>query len=192
MPFHKSIGRFPVPANSPRPDAVARGQRLKIARIKAGLGQQEVAEKLGIDPKTVSNHERGVTAPGGELSIAYAALYGTTASHLMSGALTPADLAAAEAVSRVGVIPEPRTRHERNYPQRVRVWLKEFELELTKAGADEEELQAAIALVTAPEVFSYFSRTGSREHSEDDVLIGMEALAQVVRRELKKRGRKTR
>jgi transcriptional regulator with XRE-family HTH domain len=39
------------------------GQILKIARIKSGLTQFEVAKKSGIHPNTYAKIERGVQAP---------------------------------------------------------------------------------------------------------------------------------
>lgn len=40
-----------------------KGQQLRAARERAGLTQRELAERVGVSPKSVGNWERGEFAP---------------------------------------------------------------------------------------------------------------------------------
>ena len=42
------------------------GKNIKDARIKRGLLQADLAEKIGVNQKDISNWERGVKIPGSE------------------------------------------------------------------------------------------------------------------------------
>lgn len=48
----------------------------KAARVNAGLGQAEAAERLGIHKTTLSNYETGKTMPGMKTGMNMAELYG--------------------------------------------------------------------------------------------------------------------
>jgi DNA-binding XRE family transcriptional regulator len=78
----------------------------------------------------------------------------------------------------------------RTLPQRVRVWLAEFRAELTRAGATDDEIAEAMDLLQAPQLFVFYAGGKPREMTEEQMLTGVEALATVIRKELRKRGRK--
>lgn len=94
-------------------------------------------------------------------------------------------------------VPEPRpvdrASVERPLPRvanshAVRVWLKEFELELTRAGVPEERVNEAVDLCRSPQVFQYFAGGNVREFNEEEALKAMNAIAMVVRHDLRARG----
>ncbi|MFF7949157.1 helix-turn-helix domain-containing protein [Streptomyces griseorubiginosus] len=62
---HASVARVPMPAPPPDSDEllvrrVAFGSRLRAARDRAGLTQEELAERAGIDRPAYSEIERGL------------------------------------------------------------------------------------------------------------------------------------
>lgn len=60
--------------------------RLREHRTKAGLTQQQVADQIGIEQVTVSQHELGSRGISASMLSRYAALYGTTLDALWTGA----------------------------------------------------------------------------------------------------------
>lgn len=56
---------------------------LKIARIKAGLSQREVAERLRVNINTVSRWEKGTQKIQIDSLVLLADLYGTTTDFLL-------------------------------------------------------------------------------------------------------------
>lgn len=57
--------------------------RLKLARIKAGIEQDEMAEILGVSSSTISNWENGRTMPKGAFINAWAQITGFNRSSLI-------------------------------------------------------------------------------------------------------------
>src|SRR5687768_15980661 len=53
-------------------------------------------------------------------------------------------------------LPNGRSSSAALRSQRVRVWLQEFQLELTKAQADEEEIEEAMRLLRSPELYTFY------------------------------------
>jgi transcriptional regulator with XRE-family HTH domain len=77
-----------------------------------------------------------------------------------------------------------------NLPYNVRVFLEEFRLRITKAGATEEEVDRAMQLLRSPSLFTWYSVGTPRDLTEDKVLQGMKAVAEnVIIPELRTRGR---
>ena len=56
---------------------------LKMFRVKAGLTQEEIAEKVGVSRQAVAKWERGDTMPDIESCIALTEIYGTTLDALV-------------------------------------------------------------------------------------------------------------
>lgn len=167
-----------------QPPLLARN--LRIARTRKGLSQKQAAKALGITEVTVSNHERGVTTPSVDLVDRYAEEYQVPAALLRHGE----DLE--EALDRApdpqGDLKEVAERVLRTH--KVRVWLAAFRSELTRAHADEEEIDRALQLATNASVLTFYSRGKVRALGEDDAITALEAIAVPIRAELKRRGRK--
>ena len=72
----------------------------------------------------------------------------------------------------------------------VRVWLREFELELVRAGATDDEIADARTLLTRPEALTFYVGGHTRDATEEETIMGMEAMAEFIRDQLKKAGRK--
>lgn len=155
---------------------------LRDARIAAGFTQEEAARLLGKHPMTVSRWERdkNPSRPSDEDLDRAAALYGTTTSKLRYPGQQPA--------SSNGEAATPRVMQ--GLPQRIRVWLQEFLLEITKAGANEREVDAARRLLESPELYTLYAGGLPKEMSEDDWMMNLELSATHIRHVLKKRGRK--
>lgn len=60
--------------------------RLKDARLKAGLTQAELAEKVSVTARTIQNYEMGTRKPNSKIVAALAAALGTTVDYLLSSA----------------------------------------------------------------------------------------------------------
>ena len=67
----------------------ALGERLRAARINAGLTQQKVAERLEVTPQSVRNWEAGRSEPAVKAVDTLAALYGVAPRQLTGQALDP-------------------------------------------------------------------------------------------------------
>jgi hypothetical protein len=57
-----------------------------------------------------------------------------------------------------------------------------FPLELTKAGASDDQIREAIDLVTAPQIFSYYRGGAPGELNEEEAIVAMEAIATGIRK----------
>jgi transcriptional regulator with XRE-family HTH domain len=85
---------YPDSRERKRPDA-AFGARLRAARDRADLSQEQVAEKLDVSFQTVSNWETGYRVPGAGHLFSLASLYGEAPEWLLRGVRpsTPEELA---------------------------------------------------------------------------------------------------
>ena len=70
------------------------GGRLRDARRRAGLRQEQVAEAIGTHPVTISKYERGVQDPSTDLLSAMARLYQVSLDWLLGHQLDDPDFAA--------------------------------------------------------------------------------------------------
>ena len=68
-------------------------ERLKEARIRAGLSQREAADRLSVSRTTIVNAEQGHTSPSTEVLGAMASVYGVSPAELFhdSDATEPPD-----------------------------------------------------------------------------------------------------
>lgn len=74
--------------------------------------------------------------------------------------------------------------------RRIRVWLAEFRTQLTRADVPEDEIEAAIDLVTSPAALTRYSGGKPVDLTEDEAMEELEALAAVVFDRQRKAGRK--
>lgn len=58
-------------------------QRLKDARIKSGMTQDEAAEKMGIHKNSLINYEKGRRVPNARLIATFAGIYGVDSDWLI-------------------------------------------------------------------------------------------------------------
>lgn len=172
------------------------GENLRRARRAADLTQQQVADKLGVTKQTISDQERGEATPNGKNLQALADLYGTSEAELRYGAELAREFHRA-IVESSGLVseqlPDPgyyRPRVALGIPQRIRVWLQGFLLELTKAGVTEEEVDGIRRILSADELYRYYAGGDPKEYSEDETLEGIQAHAEAFRRDLRRRGYK--
>ncbi len=75
-------------------DSVAMGQRIRQARLNAGLSQDAVAVHFGIKQQSVGKWETGVTRPSIARVRDLAALFSVTVEYLLGGDSDPLELAA--------------------------------------------------------------------------------------------------
>lgn len=59
------------------------GEKLKIERVKAGLSQEELANKIGITRRTVINYETKNMYPGGEIIGKISEVFSVSADYLL-------------------------------------------------------------------------------------------------------------
>ena len=60
-------------------------QRLKFARVGAGLDQQQLADSVGTSRASVSGYERGVAEPSASVFVRWANVTGVTLDWLAEG-----------------------------------------------------------------------------------------------------------
>ena len=63
------------------------GRRLQECRVKAGLGQEEIAKRIGIGVTAVSNIERGSNYPTVENLITFMNIVGASADYIFQDVL---------------------------------------------------------------------------------------------------------
>lgn len=59
------------------------GKVMRSERVRAGLSQSEVAERVGVDQRTVSNYERGITNVPADVLLKLSDIYGCTTDWLL-------------------------------------------------------------------------------------------------------------
>jgi DNA-binding XRE family transcriptional regulator len=162
-------------------DKLRLAKNLRMARVAAGLTQTAVAELVGKSRQTLNAWERedeDAPMPDEWVLGILAAAYSTTPSALRYG--------------DAAKVSETPPRYQRNLPLAVRELLAESRLEMVKAGALDEEIEEAIALMRSAAVFTFYEggAAAPRDFNEADVLKGMHAIySGVIKPELKQRGR---
>lgn len=156
------------------------GRRLQEAREAAALGQAAVAAAARVNPKTVSKWENGWQNPHDNQLRPVADLLGRPVAWFRYGAVPPEEPPPPEPAPADPPLPRVLRRYA------VRVWLKEFELELTRAGVPEDRVADALALVTAPQGLVY--NAGGGELTEEEAIRAMTGLAEMVRAKERERG----
>lgn len=145
------------------------GARIGKLSIAKGLNNTTLADVADVSRQTVTNAtERDTISRNTAAKLA--AKLGVTEEQLLGEE------------PLVMAVSEPRPR---GVPLGVRVWLKQFELELAKAGATEEEIGDARALLTREEAFVFYVGGRKRDATEEETIVGMEALARFVRDRLR-------
>jgi transcriptional regulator with XRE-family HTH domain len=175
------------------------GENLRRARRAADLTQEQVAAKLGVTKQTISDQERGEATPNEKNLQALATLYGTSEAELRYGRELGRRLhrGIVESTTGLAVFEQPGDgsysrpiRVALGIPQRIRVWLQGFLLELTKAGVTEEEVDGIRRILSSDEMYRYYVGGEPKEYSEDETLEGIQAHAEAFRRDLRRRGYK--
>lgn len=150
------------------------GRRLRDARLAAGLSQEEVATRLGVHKVTVSNWEREVNRPRDAQFRRLAELFNTTPQSLHYGEGEGAEVTRFRGEPFTPEV--PRGLHGKPL-----VWLQRFLLELAESGATKEQIDAARDMLTSAEAFAWYAGGLSREPTEEEIVAGMEDIAQAIR-----------
>lgn len=96
-----------------------------------------------------------------------------------------------EAASQAGgyqALPAPRV--SLGLPQRIRVWIQEFLLELARAGVSHEEAEHARATLQSPELARYLAGGEPAEYDEEKSLRTLVGFGEVIKNDLRDRGYK--
>ena len=120
------------------------GKKIRQLRFKAGMTQEQLADKLGIGPQSVSKWENAVAMPDITTLPLLAEIFGTSIDDLF-------DLTAEQRLNRI----ENRMDAEDDLPQDV---FREFEEYLTgrlKAGQDKKRATELIAYLYWHRMNSY-------------------------------------
>ena len=72
-------------------DQIKIGKFIAVCRKKAGLTQQQLADKFGITDKAVSKWERGITLPDSSIMLELCSTLGITVNDLLSGEVVTMD-----------------------------------------------------------------------------------------------------
>jgi transcriptional regulator with XRE-family HTH domain len=153
-------------AVNPRNPAVTQGRALKAERVKAGLTQQEAADLVDVAAITLSRWERGTQPIPEEKARALREHY----SRLRGEAEREAPKVA------LGL------------PPRIRVWIQEFLLELTRADVSEREVDEARRVLTNPDFTRFFTGGEPTEETLAQLLEGLEGYGVAIKNTLRSRG----
>lgn len=158
------------------------GERLREARIAAGLTQEDVARLADVHLKTVSKWENDKQPPHANQLAKIAPRLGVSVGWIRDGegvavlgSTTGFEQLNPPAQNGTSALPKVLRAHK------VRVWLAEFRTELTKAGMPDDRIEEALRLVTAPELFVFYRAGRLTELTEDEAIVAMNAVATAVR-----------
>ena len=76
------------------------------------------------------------------------------------------------------------------WSRRARIFVREFELEATKAGADGEDIDFVRRVLLSPDAYVVYHGGRTRDMTEDEMLVEMGRLAQGLRAWLRERIRR--
>lgn len=162
------------------------GARLSAMRRRARLTQAAFAAKLDVHPKTVSRWENDAQPPEGDVLDQAAKLLGVTKEWLRSGADSEQVDVGARALRATG----PRVQdmlHVLTASQEIRVWRKEFELELARAGATDDEIGLAVSIVSWPSVMYLMAGDDAVARGPAEVLRRVDPLREFLKGVLARR-----
>jgi len=159
------------------------GERLAAAIEEAGLTQKQVADRLGLARLTV-NRWTTSKAPIPEKHFPIIEeITGRSREWIRTGKES--------APRRMPAVREraPGPLAPAGLPIRIRIWLQEFLLTITRLGATEDEITRARALLTSPELSTWYVGGYPEEFDEDQVLEGMKAIGVFIERQVRKRAK---
>jgi transcriptional regulator with XRE-family HTH domain len=133
----------------------------------------DLATATGVHVKTVSRWENDKQVPEPHHITALAPELGVPEEYFLRLYLPPS------AAPRVAL----------GIPQRIRIFIQEFLLELTKAGIPQEEVDATRRILESDELHRV-NWGGERDYTEDEILEGIEAHAAAFRQRYRRRGYK--
>jgi transcriptional regulator with XRE-family HTH domain len=161
------------------------GSRLKRAREAAGLEQAEVAERLGVDPMTVSRWERGKHSIKSVHVTALARLYRVPLEAISSNDTLDENVSH-ETPDRDPFAPDPALA--RNIPERAyRIVLGYLE-RLERAGVSVDQLEQMERLLLDDRFAKQYSRRHNVEWTDEDHILHVESLWQAIRDALATQG----
>lgn len=174
------------------------GKRLETSRKRLKLSKAEVARRLNVDAATVRRWEKGTQRIKAENLIALAELYGESWEGLVAERSNGA-IDVKRGAHTSGRVAETAARYEGGITfttspsgHEGRVWLQEFVLELTRAGADDDFVAWARRFLTSSENFVIYYGGQPEEMTDEQKLRHMKGLAEGVRAILKDRLKKGR
>lgn len=165
------------------------GKRIRAARNNLGLDQAALARAVEVHPKTVSRWENDVMVPDSDVLQRVAEALQVDIGWILSGKGPlayggPSIESGGAAVAEASAPPRLLRNHA------IRVWLQQFRLRLTKARVPDEAIEEAMALLTAPSVFTFYSGGTAEDLGEEDVLLGMEGMTAPILKKLERMGYK--
>ena len=166
------------------PGSPTPGDRIRERQDATAVTNRELAAAADVSESTVSQWRRNRQQPKDRHLRAIAPLLGTTVGWLRYGT--------ADAPTAPDTVRERPAEYTvpTGLPQRARVWMHSFLLELATGGASEEEIDAARRLLTSEEAYAMYAGGVEREMSGDEVLTEMQGVAEGIRVVLRRRGRK--
>lgn len=157
------------------------GERIKLAMKNAGLGNQDLAEAIGVSAQAVSDWRNNRAMPKDENFEAMSEVLNRPVAWLRYGTRD---------ALRVGEESQttynaPGLPAKSSTPQAVRRWLAEFRLKLVDADVPDEAIDEAIDVLSVPSVQKFFSGV---EEREDKMIQWLEATSEDIIEELESRG----
>ena len=87
------------------------GKRISRLRRIAGLSQEELGRRAGVDEVRISKYERGVHAPGAAVLGRIAVALETTTDYLLAGQVSPAEDRLSAILPRLDALPAELRTH---------------------------------------------------------------------------------
>lgn len=140
-----------------------------------GKGQGDLAIATGVHPKTVSRWENDKQMPERQ--------------HFP---ILARELAVPEGYFQQLYVREPAVAYQPRValglPQRIRVFIQEFLLELVNADVPEERVDTIRRILSSDEMYRFYVGGEPKEYSEEETLEGIQAHAEAFRQRLRRQG----
>jgi transcriptional regulator with XRE-family HTH domain len=151
------------------------GELLRRARKAAGKEQGDLATAMGVHPKTISRWENDKQLPERQHFPILARELGVPETYFQQ--LRVREPAA-----------DYRPRVALGLPQRIRVFIQEFLLELVNANVPEERVDTIRRILSSDEMYRFYVGGEPKEYSEEETLEGIAAHAEAFRQRLRRQG----
>lgn len=169
------------------------GSAIRRNRELQGMTQPELAKLVGKGVQQIHRYEAGKTAVPMPILQSIADVLGITLVRLFRESEDEFQRRWPEVFDRESVVSEQRStayapRVALGLPQRIRVFIQQFLLELVNADVPEERVETIRRILSSDEMYRFYVGGEPKEYSEEETLEGIAAHAEAFRQRLRRQG----
>jgi transcriptional regulator with XRE-family HTH domain len=169
------------------------GATIRRYREFKGMTQPDLAKQVGKGVQQIHRYEAGKTAVPMHILQSIADALGVTLTRIVRESEDEFQRRWPEIFDRESTVSEPRTtayapQVARGLPQRIRVFIQQFLLELVNANVPEERVDTIRRILSSDEMYRFYVGGEPKEYSEEETLEGIQAHAEAFRQRLRRQG----